>query len=187
MKRIIQSLLLALVLVPMQAYAVTCCTTGGSITAPNVDKDSNSKLVLRTLLVDATGTVITPTASGQTQTVYSAVEASSYGYMTTTAGGTAPSGGSITAVAITGTVFTNITVAAGYNGPCQVCIYPGNGPGAAFYYLFNPASTWIAPSTPLAVSTTPVCKNMGVGSWLALSATAAAVTVNATVVYSPLK
>ncbi len=69
MKRIIQFALLALLLAPTFSHAVTCCTNGGAITSPNVDKDSTGKLVLRMLAVDATGTVITPTAAGQTMTV----------------------------------------------------------------------------------------------------------------------
>ncbi len=64
MKRIILSLLLALLLAPSLSQAVTCCTNAGTISAPNVYKDSNGQLVLRSIIVDATGAVVTLTASG---------------------------------------------------------------------------------------------------------------------------
>lgn len=108
------------------------------------------------------------------------------GYLTTTAAGAAPRPGSFTAVAITGTVMVNITTAAGVNTPCEVCIYPGMGPNAGFYYSFVPTSTWVAPGAYLAVSTTPICKTWGVGYHLILSPTAAALTVNAQVNYGPI-
>lgn len=107
------------------------------------------------------------------------------GYLTTTAGGTAPTGGSSTAWALSSTAHINITATAGFNGPCQVCVGPGNLL-AALYVHFNPISTWIAPTTPLAVSTTPLCKNMGVGSFLDLSISATG-THNLILDFMPLK
>lgn len=108
------------------------------------------------------------------------------GYLTTTAGGSAPRGGSITAVAVTGTVLVNITTAAGVDAPCIVTIEGGAGPNAGLYWGILPSSTWVAPVTYLAVSTTPIMVTVGRGDHLQLSATAAAVTVNARVRYAPI-
>ena len=109
------------------------------------------------------------------------------GYLTTTAGGSAASGGSITAIALTGTVLTNISVAAGANCPCICTIEGGTGPNAGFYWGILPSGTWVPPVTYLAVSTTPIMVTVGNGDFLQLSATAAAVTVNARVRYAPIK
>jgi hypothetical protein len=109
------------------------------------------------------------------------------GYLTTTAAGSAARGGSITAVAVTGTVLVNITTAAGADVPCIVTIEGGTGPNAGLYWGILPSSTWVAPVTYLAVSTTPIMVTVGRGDHLQLSATAAAVTVNARVRYAPIQ
>lgn len=115
--------------------------------------------------------------------------AAHYAWVTTTAGGTAARGGTATAFSLTGTAMWNITSAAGADVPCEVCIYTGNGPNAAFYYLFNNVgTTWIPPFNQLAaVSSTVLCKTMGRGTSLELSATASAVTVTVGMSISPIQ
>ena len=70
MKRTVLSLLLALLLAPVLSRAAL--VNGGTISNPLVDQDNVAKrLVLRAMLVDANGQVISPTSSvGQVLTVY---------------------------------------------------------------------------------------------------------------------
>lgn len=108
----------------------------------------------------------------------------SYGYLTTTAAGTAGRGGSFTAVALATAYQQNITTAAGVDMPCVVTIFPGTGPAAGFYWEVQSSSTWANPVSYLAVSTTPVMFTVGRGDFLALSATAS--TANIKVRYAPI-
>lgn len=107
-----------------------------------------------------------------------------YGYLTTTAYGTAGRGGSYTAIALTSAYSMNITVAAGVNAPCLVTVYPGNGPNASFYWNSMPG--WLAPNTAVSVSSTPIMFTAGIGDFLNLSVTGAALSVTAQVRYAPI-
>ena len=109
------------------------------------------------------------------------------GYLTTTAAGSAARGGSITAIALTSTVLVNITSAAGADVPCIVTIEGGAGPNAGLYWGILPSSTWLAPVTYLAVSTTPIMVTVGRGDHLQLSVTAAVVIVNVRVWYASIQ
>lgn len=145
-----------------------------------VDNSLSYTATLRQVAVDVNGNLQTGSGSGTSS-------ANQFAWLTTTAAGTAATGGSITAIALTGTVLTNITFAAGADTPCIVTIDPGAGPNAGFYWGILPSSTWLAPVSYLAVSTTPIMVTVGRGDFLQLSATAAAVTVNARVRYAPIK
>lgn len=166
-----------------------------------LDKTLTYTATLRQVTVDSSGNLNVSASGGGTvvanqgnglpggNTTNSWLTSDNYvaGYLTSTAGGSAPRGGSITAVAVTGTVLVNITTAAGVDGPCVVTIEGGTGPNAGLYWGILPNSTWVRPVSYLAVSTTPIMVTVGSGSHLQLSATAAAVTVNARVWYAPIQ
>ncbi len=108
----------------------------------------------------------------------------SYGYLTTTAAGTAGRGGSYTAVALNSAYSMNITFAAGVNAPCVVTVYPGNSTPTAF--LWNSVPAWLAPNSPVNVSSTPLMFTAGIGDLLNLSVTAGTAPVTLQVRYAPI-
>lgn len=146
--------------------------------------------VARQLQADTAGRLLvvsTGSSGGAAQAVSvisSVPDSLTYGYLTTTAVGTAGRGGSYTAVALTSAYSMNITFAAGVNAPCIVSIYPGNGVNASFYWNSMPA--WLAPNTIVSVSTTPLVFTAGIGDFLNLSVTGAALSVTAQVRYAPI-
>lgn len=106
------------------------------------------------------------------------------GYLTTTAAGSAGRGGSYTAVALTSAYSMNVTFAAGINAPCIVTVYPGNSTPTAAYWNSMPG--WLAPTTPLSVSTTPLMFTAGIGDFLNLSVTGSTNPVTFQVRYAPI-
>lgn len=127
---------------------------------------------------DTTTLNVLKTLSG-TSSTNGTTQANSYAYTTTTAAGTAGRGGSFTAVALTSTYAMNLTFMAGVNSPGICTLYPGNGPSASFYWNTTPGNWTVAPNTPIAVSTTPMMFTYGIGDFLNLSVTAAALSVTA--------
>ncbi len=115
-------------------------------------------------------------------------DALTYGYLTTTAAGTAGRGGSYTAVALTNAYSMNMTFAAGVNAPGVCTIYPSVGLGSAggSGFFWNSMPAWLAPTSLLAVSTTPLMFTYGIGDFLNMSVTAAALSVTPQVRYAPI-
>lgn len=142
----------------------------------------------RQLLTDASGNLLVSGAGGGTfiTGTVTTSDALSYGYLTTTAAGTAGRGGSYTAVALTGAYSMNMTFAAGVNGPGICTIYPGHGGGLMTALYWNSLPGYLAPTTALAVSTTPIMFTYGIGDFLNMSVTAAALTGTVQVRYAPI-
>ncbi len=134
--------------------------------------------VARQVAVDANGNLLTSAGpGGVTYNAQTMFDPTAFGYLTTTAAGTAARGGSMTAIVLTSTYAQNLTVMAGVNAPGMVTIYPGNGVNAAFFWALEPGNWTVAPNTPISVSTTPVMMKYGIGDWLNLSVTGQALTV----------
>ncbi len=157
---------------------------GRYVSFVNSSNQASNRVSVNYLAMVAPAIAVTANVAGVT---YTTLVSDTYmaGYVTTTAAGTAGRGGSYTAVALTGTYSQNVTVAAGVNAPCIVTIYPGNStPTAGAYWNLMPA--WFAPTTPLAVSTTPLVFTAGIGDVLNLSVTAATNPVTYQVRYAPI-
>lgn len=153
----------------MAAGIATLSTTAATLATASLQQTQVAQL-------NAQQTQVATLATASLQQTQVATLSSQYGFLSGTAGGTAPRPcGGYTYTNVTYNVLINLTTTAGYNGAIEALLSPGIGAAASFYYDYLTSSAYEAPSSLFAVSTTPMALNRGPGWCLVLSPTGGAI------------